>query len=212
MRVIRSIVREPPRPKPRRSISVEVSSRQRRRSESRSETSVRFDLPPRTREPRKYRILNYDGESGPYRAMSQSPSGGGSESTEVRARPSSERQRTSYRETESRGRDSHHSDTAHGVEFINEQVILPRHRPSMRRIEAPLPQLAFATGARGRSLSSERRASSRDDPNRHERRRRGRSWIKDRGSRRYSTSSDVSIEQEEAGKCPCPVLSGKGFH
>ena len=249
VRVVRSIIREPTRPRPR---SRERPYRHRYRSETRSEGSVRFDLPPRDRVPRKYRVVDYDGESGPYQPMDKSSSRGRSDSIEVLyGFPVEEIQRTRAREVRSRyhqdyprgdvtrdewayqakhlseqnlrsrieppyeARYSSRGPPSPGQEYPrrvvardekpcpfnhpHEQILRSPSRASMKRIEAPYEEwhpargrqsseLAFVTGARGRSLSSERRTAERDESDRRQRRQRSRSAS--RASYRHSASSD----------------------
>lgn len=204
IRVVRSIIREPARPRPR---SKERPYRHRYRSETRSEGSVRFDLPPQEREPRKYRVVDYDGESGPFVPMGQRSSHGRSDSTEVlHDLPYERRERA--RSKEARGsfqgyfsRPNAREEKTLRNDSPPEHTLRPSSRSSMRRIEAPKKdrctaftperqsaELAFVTGARGRSLSSERRTLGRDEPSPRGSRRRSRSTSRVR----YSTSSDVS--------------------
>ena len=248
VRVVRSIIREPTGPRPR---SRERPYRHRYRSETRSEGSVRFDLPPRDRAPRKYRVVNYDGESGPYQPMDKSSSRGRSDSTEVIYDfPLGGSQRTPPRETTARYQDyprravawdarayqAHHppeqnlrprveapyeerystrrprspgqnyprrvvarDERTYRADHSHEQILRSPSRASMKRIEPHYeewypargrqsPELAFVTGARGRSLSSERRTAERDESNRRERRQRSRSVS--RARYRHSASSD----------------------
>ena len=245
VRVVRSIIREPTRPRPR---SRERRYRHRYRSDTRSEGSVRFDLPPRDRAPRKYRVVDYDGESGPYQPMDQSSSHGCSVSTEVlcgipfeeirrtrageirghyqdyprRAVATDERTYQTNDPNEQRlrsrielprderypvrGRQLQEQDYPRRVEariernyWPPEQILRSPSRASMKRIEPRYevqypargrqsPELAFVTGARGRSLSSERRTVERDESNQRDRRQRSRSAS--RASYKRSASSD----------------------
>ena len=248
VRVVRSIIREPTGLRPR---SREWPYRHRYRSETRSEGSVRFDLPPQDRAPRKYRVVNYDGESGPYQPIVMSSSRGRSDSTEVIYDfPFGEFQRTRPKETKGRYQDyprravawDERADQAHhppeqnlqprveapyeercttrrpqspGQDYArrvvardemtyqanhsHEQILRCPSRASIKRIEPHYeewypargrqsPELAFVTGARGRSLSSERRTAERAESNRRERRQWSRSAS--RASYRHSASSD----------------------
>ena len=202
IRVIRSIIREPALP---RSRSKERPYQHRYRSETRSEGSVRFDLPPREREPRKYRAFDYDGESGPYEPMRHCPLHGRSDATEVHRDLSGvDRHRARFKDTSGPvqgypGRVVTREEKMYRVDPSQEQMPRPLSRSSIRRIEAPhkdryttdsrdleSPDMAFVAGARGRSLSSERRSINRLKPDQADGRQRSRS----RSSYRGSTSSD----------------------
>lgn len=177
VRGIRSIMRVSPRPK--RSSS---PYRHRYRSETRSEGSVRFDLPPpRERAHRKYRVLNYDGEPAPYEEMVRSLSPDHSYSTEVvYDSPCQAEYRAPFKE---------HWDKA-SPSPIRCVATPDNARYDTRDRDADLESLAFMSGSRGRSLSSERRALKRDESLRREQRRRSRSA--GRASSEYGTSSDES--------------------
>lgn len=265
VRVIRSIIREPTRPRPR---SRERPYRHRYRSETRSEGSVRFDLPPRDRAPRKYRVVDYDGESGPYQPMDESSSRGRSDSTEVVCDfPFEEFRRTRSGETRGRYQDyprrvvarderayqAHHppeqnlrsriepryeerystrlppspdqdyprrivvrDERTYRANYPHEQVPRSPSRASMKRIEPRYeewypardrrsPELAFVTGARGRSLSSDRRTAERDESVRRERRQR--SGSASRASYRHSASSDEGAKYLPSKSKPFPLCS-----
>ena len=218
-RIIRSILRESPRPR--------VSSspyRHRYRSESRSEGSVRFELPPREREPRKYRVLEYDGESGPYIGVARNSLQSRSYSTE------SVRDRTRKVERSATLEGNGHRFHGHANNFgvgrekaYQSKIPLERRKqasPSYsRRIaisdnprylerarDPELDDLAFMTGSRGRSLSSERRLLERDNTPQRKRHRRSRNVgiVGNESSKSPDESQDDPIDRK-----PCPSLA---FH
>ena len=209
VRVVRSILRESPRPRSKAS-----PYRHRYRSESRSEGSVRFDIPPRERKRRKYRVLNYDGEPAPYEDMIQSTPRSSSQSVKlVYDHPNKSPRRTRLR----RIRTYYTSkDEIPRREKIYRRHTPPNHTrrsslPPQNRTSAPnnvrytrttrepaLDTMAFMSGSRGSSLSSERRTLQREETSRRESRRRGTSVS--RSSFAYSTSSGESSANYRPGK------------
>ena len=214
VRIVRSILRESPRPRARSS-----PYRHRYRSESRSEGSVRFDLPPREREPRKYRVLDYDGESGPYMRVARNSLRSRSYSTEsVRGRTREVDRSTIVEGTGDRFQGHSNNFRARREKVYQSKSPLERRNqasPShsrrtviagnaryLERARDPdLESLAFMTGSRGRSLSSERRLLEREEASRRRRQRRSRSG--GRASNAYSESHDDS-QNNSAERKSCP--------
>ncbi|KAL8795581.1 MAG: hypothetical protein Q9195_002002 [Heterodermia aff. obscurata] len=203
VRIVRSILRESPRPRARSS-----PYRHRYRSESRSEGSVRFELPPREREPRKYRVLDYDGESGPHKRVARNSLQSRSYSTEsVRDRTRGSERTATLEETGDRFLGHAISFGARREKDYQSRSPLERREqasPSYsRRIATPdnvryleraresdLDDLTFMTGSRGRSLSSERRLLERQESPQRKRHRRSRSV--GRAGKEYSEAHDES--------------------
>ena len=219
VRIVRSILRESPGPTARSS-----PYRHRYRSESRSEGSVRFELPPREREPRKYRVLDYDGESGPYMGVARNSLQNRSYSTEsVRDRTrevvrSAALDRTGDRSQRhannfgARRERAYQSRTSlerrkQPSPSYSRRIMDPKNTRYLRRARDPdLPNLAFMTGSRGRSLSSERRLLAREGSPRRKMHRRsrsvGRAGNESRESRDESRSNSINRKS-------CPFLN---FH
>lgn len=195
VRVVRSILRESPRPRSRSS-----PYRHRYRSETRSEGSVRFDIPPK-RKHRRYRVLNYDGASGPYEEMIRSPMPNCSYSTEVIYDDPRDGRSERYSSNEKVYRAEPQREQKRRPSPLSRNPIAVPHNARYVAHKSGLDGLAFMTGSRGRSLSSERRLLRRDDP-----RPRHRSRSTSRLDYRYSTSSDESsanyIPREFLSFCP----------
>lgn len=188
VRVVRSILRESPRPRSRSS-----PYRHRYRSETRSEGSVRFDIPPK-RKHRKYRVLNYDGASGPYEEMIRSPMPDHSYSTEVVNGDPRDGRLEGYSSKISRDEkvyraEPHREQKRRQSPLSGNRIAVSENARYVAR-NSDFEGLAFMTGSRGRSLSSERRLLRRDDPRPRHRQHRRRSTS--RSNYRYSTSSGES--------------------
>ena len=199
VRVVRSILRESPRSRSRSG-----PYRHRYRSETRSEGSVRFDIPPK-RKHRKYRVLNYDGASGPYEEMIRNPMPNHSYSTEAVYDDTRDGRSEGYSSKISRDEKVYRAEPYR--EQKRRQSPLSRNRIAVSENaryvarKSDFESLAFMTGSRGRSLSSERRSLRRDDPRPRHRQHRRRSTS--RSNYRYSTSS----EESSANYIPRELLS-----
>ena len=222
VRIVRSILRESPRPRARSS-----PYRHRYRSESRSEGSVRFELPPREREPRKYRVLDYDGESGPYKGVARNSLQSRSYSTESVRDRIRRVERSPTLEGDGDHFQGHANNFGAGREKAYQPKILLERRkqasPSYsRRIENPgnvrylepapgpaVDELAFMTGSRGRSLSSERRLLEREESTQRKRHRRRRNI--GRAGNESSKSDDESQNNSINRKSWSSLAFGEGL-
>lgn len=225
VRMVRSILRESPSPRAK-----SIPYRHRYRSESRSEGSVRFELPPRQREPRKYRALDYDGESGPYMGVARSSLQSRSYPTEpVQDRTRVIERFTAFEETGDRYQGSLNNSGDRREKVYQTKIPLKRRqqasRSSSRHIVVPnnarylerardsdLGDLAFMTGSRGRSLSSERRLLESDkSPQRKRRHPRSRSVGRASNEYSYSESHDGSHNNSINRKSSPSLAFRKGF-
>ena len=217
VREVRSILRDSPSPRAK-----SIPYRHRYRSESRSEGSVRFELPPRQRETRKYRVLDYDGESGPYMGVAQSSLQSRSYATEpVQDRTrriersiafegtgdryqgylnnSGNRREKAYQTTDPFKRRKQASRSS------SRQIVIPNNARYLEQTrDSDLGDLAFMTGSRGRSLSSERRLFEIDKS--PQRKRYPRSRSVGRASKEYSESHDGS-QNNSINRKSCPLLA-----
>ena len=217
VRIVRSILRESPRPRARSS-----PYRHRYRSESRSEGSVRFELPPREREPRKYRIFDYDGESGPYMEVVRGSIQSRSYPIEpVQDRTHEIKRFAAFEETGDRyqgylTKSDDRLEKAYQTKIPLERrkraspsssrwiAIADNARYLERSRDTDLGSLAFMTGSRGRSLSSERRELESDES--PQRKSHPRNRCVGRASNEYSESHDRS-HNNPINRKSCPSLA-----